>query len=96
MQVIRSHGQRARYSFLPDQEWQQTEKGRHYVQSARSDTYLGVCHTHPNAACSNLSCKDRARLKARLEKNSIDVIPCQASGKDADVSDDDPRFGRSD
>ncbi|WP_327290351.1 Mov34/MPN/PAD-1 family protein [Sinorhizobium americanum] len=57
------HAHRARYSFVPDQEWQQSEIGRHYLQSARLDTYLGDWHTHPNAACGSLSCKDRACLR---------------------------------
>lgn len=37
-----------------------------------------------------------ADLRARLEKSSIDMVPCEPSGENADVGDEHPGFSGSD
>jgi integrative and conjugative element protein (TIGR02256 family) len=55
------HAVHRRYSFAPDAAYQEGELARHYSESARTHTYLGDWHTHPNGMCA-LSQRDRRTL----------------------------------
>jgi len=39
--------QHGRYTFIPDDEWQEREVARLYQESGRTLSYLGDWHTHP-------------------------------------------------
>lgn len=53
----------ARYSFQPDDVWQNEQIANLYETSGRELEYLGDWHTHPDASNPNLSRLDRLRLK---------------------------------
>ena len=50
------------YSFIPDNEYQDSEIARHYEESGRLHTYMGDWHTHPEGRVY-LSNTDRRTLR---------------------------------
>ena len=65
-------------SFLPDDEYQESEIARFYNMSGRLHTYLGDWHTHPGAS-SYLSRRDKCTLrKVAKSRDARAPIPIMA------------------